>query len=179
MNSNYIGRIKKEIWTKRCFGLLILVASLYVILLNLIVSLYFDFYHNGIFLREPFLRLLSSILNYTYSPTLKFLIHPVNFHNPLSEENIFVGVSYIFFIVGVIIFSSGNFRAKSLRSAELKVKQRKLERALDTGADSEKVVVNVIENYIKQDKEPWMKQIIIGIIIAVIPPIILTALNMR
>lgn len=179
MNSNYLGKIKKEIWIKRCFGLLVLAASLYIIVLNLVVSLYFDFYHNDILLRESLLRLLANILNYIYSPGLDFLIHPVNFHNPLSKENIYVGSIYILLVIGGMIFSSGNFRANSLRSAKLKVQQKQLERALDEDISNERVVVNVIENYVRQDKEPWAKQIIIGIIVTIIPAIILAALGYK
>ena len=165
-----MNKIEKKIWSKRIIGSIVFAISAYLLAINFIVSLVGD---SNLFL--PIRKMAYNVFVYIYPFKNNILIHPFNCYEILSRDNIFVGVSYVFIVIGIFIINSGNEDASLFRKVMSKIREDRLEKELSgVDIDSPSMAnINIIENYIAQEKSSTLKSILISLFVGVTSPILL------
>ena len=162
-----MNKIEKKIWSKRIIGSIIFTISAYLLVINLILSL-----GGNYDAPLPVRKMAYDVFLYIYPFKSKILVHPYNYDEMFSWDNIFIGTSYAFVVVGMAIIRSGNKNAVLLRRILSKIRENRLEKEL-SGVDIDSPNINIIENYIAQEKSSTLKDILIGLLVGVVIPILL------
>ena len=164
-----MNKITRRIWFKRVVGGLIFMTFCYFLVINLLAGM-FSYSYMPMAIRQMAYRVFLHL--YPFNSTL--LIYPFDQKNIFSQENIFIGVSYLFIILGGMLVVSGNKEASLLYKVVERIKEKNLEKELSGESISgyASTNINIIENYISENKSPAYKAIVSGLFVSVVGAIL-------